>query len=95
METSCKIIVSYYSPINTSEETDITIYHGTPLAWHITKHNVQIIVRDMNAQIGKDENNKFSLHNLLNRNGEYLADFSLKNSLSCLNTKFQKREGKL
>ena len=49
----------------------------------------------MNAQIGKDENNKFCLHNMLNRNGEYLADFSLKNKLTYLNTKFQKSEGKL
>ena len=49
----------------------------------------------MNVQIGKDKNNKFYLHNLPNRNGEYLTDFSLKNSLSCLNTKFQKRKGKL
>ena len=31
----------------------------------------------MNAQIGKDENNKFCLHNFPNRNDEYLADFSL------------------
>ena len=46
----------------------------------------------MNAQVGKDENNKFYLHDLSNRNGEYLADFSLENHLSCLNTKFQKKE---
>ena len=54
-------------------------------------HNVLIISGDMNAQIGKDENNKFCLYNLPNRNGKHQADFSLKNSLSCLNTKFQKR----
>ena len=29
-----------------------------------------------NAQISKNENNKFYLHNSLNRNGEYLAYFS-------------------
>ena len=46
----------------------------------------------MNAQIGKDENNKFGLHNLPNRNSEH---FSLKNSLSCQTNKFQKRDGKL
>ena len=32
----------------------------------------------MNAQIGKDGNNNFYLHNLPNRNDEYLADFMLK-----------------
>ena len=49
----------------------------------------------MNAQIGKNINNKFSLHRLSNRNGEYLMDYTLENGLTCLNTKFQKRKGKL
>ena len=46
----------------------------------------------MNAQIGKNVNNKFSLSN---RNGEHLTDFTLENRLTCLNTEFQKRKGKL
>ena len=58
------------------------------LVQNIPKHNILIIGGDMNAQISKDENNKFSLHKLPNRNSEYLTAFSLKNSLSCLNTKF-------
>ena len=49
----------------------------------------------MNAQIGKDENNKYCLHNLSNRNGEHLTKFSLENRIICLNTKFQKRKGKI
>ena len=49
----------------------------------------------MNAQIGKNGNHKFSLHNSSNRNGEHQIDFTLENRLTCLNTKFQKREGKL
>ena len=48
----------------------------------------------MNAQINKYEN-KFGLRNLQNINGEYLADFLLENGLSCVNTEFQEREGKL
>ena len=47
-----------------------------------------LIIEDMNAQIGKDENNKFCLHNLSNRNEEYLANFLLKNRLK---TKFLKK----
>ena len=46
----------------------------------------------MNAHIGKDRNNKFCLHNLPSRNGEYLAGFSLENSLACLNIKFKKKK---
>ena len=48
-----------------------------------------------NAQIGKNVNQKFSLHNSSNRNGEHLKEFTLENRLTCLNTKFQKREWKL
>ena len=49
----------------------------------------------MNAQIGKNRNNKYSLHNTSNRNGQHLIDFMIENRLTCLNTNFQKREGKL
>ena len=48
----------------------------------------------MNAQIGKNGNNKYSLHNTSNRNGQHLTDFMI-NRLKCLNTNYQKREGKL
>ena len=49
----------------------------------------------MNAQICKNINHKFSLHNSSNRNGQHLTDFMLENRLTCLNTKFQKRKVKL
>ena len=49
----------------------------------------------MNVQTGKDENNKFCLHNSSNRNEKYQADFSLENRLACLDIKFQIREGKV
>ena len=86
-----------YSPTNVSEETDfITVYNElSSLVRSIPKHNVLVIGGDMNAQIGKNLNRKFSLHNLSNRNGEHLTDFLLENRLTCLNTKFQKRKGKL
>ena len=49
----------------------------------------------MNVQIYKTENNKFSLYNSSNRNEEHQTDFSLENELTCFNTKFQKKKGKL
>ena len=86
--------ISCYSLTNDSEETDLSpsITSYPPC---ITKHNVLIISGVMNAQIGKNINHKFSLHNSSNRNGEHLTDFMLENKLRCLNTKFQKRKGKL
>ena len=54
-----------------------------------------VIGGDMNAQIGKNGNNKYSLHNTSNRNGQHLTDFMIENRLTCLSTNYQKREGKL
>ena len=86
-----------YSPTNVSEETDpIAVYNGlSSLVHNILKHNILIIGGDMNAQVGKNVFNKSSLHHLSNRNGEHLSDFTLENRFTCLNTKFQKRMGKL
>ena len=88
-------IISCSSPTNVSEEMDRIAYKLFPLLCNIQKHNVPIIGGDMNAQIDKNVNNKFSLHNSSNSNGEHLTDFMLENRLTCLNTKFQKRERKL
>ena len=90
-------VISFYCPTNASDETDTVIFFKklSSLIRHIPKRNILIISWDMNAQIGKSENNKFCFYNLSNRNGEYLADFSLKNKLACLNTKFQKSQRKL
>ena len=60
----------------------------------IPKHNVLVIGGDMNAQIGKNVNHEFSQHNSSNRNVQHLTDSTLKDRLTCLNTNFQKREGK-
>ena len=49
----------------------------------------------MNDQIGKNGNNKYSLHYTSNRNGQLLIDFMIENRLTCLNINYQKREGKL
>ena len=49
----------------------------------------------MNAQIGKNVNYRFSLHNSSNINREHLTVFTQENRITCLNTKFQKRMGKL
>ena len=90
------IIITYYSPTNVSEERSLITFYNrlSYLVRSILKH-VLVISGDVNAQIGKNVSHKFSLHNLSNRNGEHLTDFTLENRLTCLNTKFQKRKGKL
>ena len=90
-------IISCYSPTNVSEETELVAFYDelSSLVRSIPKHNMLDIGGDMNAQIGKNGNNKYSLHNTSNRNGQHLTDFMIENRLTCLNTNYQKREGKL
>ena len=91
------IIISCYSPTNVSEETKLVTFYDelSSLVRSILKHNLLVINGDMNAQIRKNGNNKYSLHNKSNRNGQHLTDFMIENRLTCLNTNYQKREGKL
>ena len=90
-------IISFYSPTNVSDETDLIAFYNklSSFIHSILKRYVLIIGGDMNAQIGKKVNNKFSLHNSSNRNGEHPTDFTLENRLTFLNIKFQERKGKL
>ena len=90
-------IISCYSPTNVRDETDLIAFYNelSSLVLCIPKQNVLIIGGDMNAQIGKNVNNKFSLHNSSNRNGEHLTDFTLENRLPCLKYKFSELKGKL
>ena len=90
-------ISSCYSPANVIEETELLAFYDelSSLVRSIPKHNVLFIGGDMNAKIGKNGNNKYCQHNTSNRNGQHLTDFLIENRLTCLNTNYQKREGKL
>ena len=56
-------IISCYSPTNVREETELITFYDVLsfLVRSIPKHNVLVIVGDMNAQISKNGNHKFSL----------------------------------
>ena len=84
---------SGYNYTNPNDELDITTFNNrlSSLVRHPPKHNSLIIGGDMFDHIGKDENYKFRLPNLLKRNGEYLGEFSIENSFSCLKTKSNKK----
>ena len=91
------MIISCSSHTNASDETNLNTFYNvlSSLVCSILKHYILIIRVNINAQIGKNVNNKFSFHNSSNRNEEYLMDFMLENGLTCFNTKFQERKGKL
>ena len=83
---SSTTIISCYSPTKANDEKDLDTFYNklSSLVRSIPKHNVLIIGGDINAKISKNENNTFSEHNSWNRNEELY-----------LNTRFQKRKGKL
>ena len=93
----CTTIASYNSTTDANDVMDSTTFYDKVafLRQHMTKHNALIINRDITAQIDKDGNHKFQLHNLPNRNGEYLSDFSHENSLSCWNPKSKQYEQRI
>ena len=67
-------IISCYSPTNISEETELVTFYKelSSLERSIPKHNLLVIGGDMNAQIGKNRNNKYRLHNTSNSNGQQI-----------------------
>ena len=69
-------IIICYSPTNVSEETELVTFYDdlSSLVRSIPKHIMLVIGGDMNAQIRKKGNNKYSLHNTSNRNGQHLTD---------------------
>ena len=71
-------IISCYNPTNVSEETELIAFYDelSSRVRTIPKHNVVVIGEDMNAEIGKNGNHKYSLHNSSNRNEPLLTDFT-------------------
>ena len=91
------ITIIYDCLTNADDETGLIIFYKELFFFlsSILKHNVLIIGGNMDAQIGKNEDNEFGLHNTSNRNVEHLIDFSLENEQTSLNANFQKRKRKL
>ena len=76
------------NPTNVSEETELVTFYDelSSLVRSIPKHNMLVIGGDMNAQIGKNRKNRYSLHSESNRNRQHLTDSMIENRLACLTT---------
>ena len=59
-------IISCYSPTNVSEETELVAFYDelSYLVHSIPKHNMLFSGGDINAQIGKNGNNKYNLQHV-------------------------------
>ena len=60
---------------------------SSPLLFIASLNNVHVMGGDMNAQIRKNGNQKYSQHNSSNRNGQHLTNFTIENTLTNLSTK--------
>ena len=90
-------IISCYSPTNVSEEQDVLHFYNelASLVRAVPRHNMLIIAGDMNAQLGRNQHHKHAFHAETDRNGKHFNHFLTENNLYCLNTRFQKKRGKL
>ena len=90
-------IISCYGPTNVREDTELVAFYDelSSQVRSILKHNILVIGGHMNAQIRKNGNNKYKLHNMSNRNGQHLTDFMIENRLTCLNKNYQKKRRKI
>ena len=59
----------------------------------IPVHNVLMITRDFNAQVGR-EDVQYSYHEKTNRNGKMFLDLAMEKHLEITITRYRKRSGK-
>ena len=86
-------IIVVYSSTNVAREEEIEQFNNSLCAaiGSIPAHNLLVVFNDFNAHLGVDDAT-FTFHDTTNRNGEYLVDLMLENSLKALNTEFKKRK---
>ena len=87
-------MISFYSLINYSDEMDIISFFNVLcfLVRRIPKHNTHIIARNMNAHIGKDENNQLYFLNSQTETVNTKQIFHSRTALHALPLKPQKEK---
>ena len=89
-----KSVISYYNPTNFSDKQETWIFYTklTCLKRHIPKHNVLIIVGNLNSHLGKDIGYKYAYHQTSNRNGQLFKENLREINIICLKSYFQKKK---
>uniref|UniRef100_A0A8D8SCW7 Craniofacial development protein 2 n=1 Tax=Cacopsylla melanoneura TaxID=428564 RepID=A0A8D8SCW7_9HEMI len=92
-------IISAYAPTEVSNMNDKeTFYEELDTVCNkVPKHDMLLVMGDLNAQIGKYENQsqvagRFTLHEWNNENGELLTEFAARNRLHIRSTSFQHKD---
>ena len=89
-------VLCCYSPTNYANEDDIVTFYNDlrETVKAIPRHNIQLILGDMNARIGTDRA-KYTTNKETNRNGEQLINFCEESDYIIGNTRFQKNKNRL
>uniref|UniRef100_A0A8D8PVV0 Craniofacial development protein 2 n=1 Tax=Cacopsylla melanoneura TaxID=428564 RepID=A0A8D8PVV0_9HEMI len=92
-------IISAYAPTEVSNMNDKETFYEEldTVCNNVPKHDMLLVMGDLNAQIGKYENQsqvagRFTLHEWNNENGELLTEFAARNRLHIRSTSFQHKD---
>ena len=89
-------VIGCYSPHNARPEEEVDEFYEDlkKVVEDVPAHNLLTICGDFNAKIGHDEA-PFTYHQLTNRNGEKLLEFTQEFNLINTNTRFMNKPSKL
>jgi endonuclease/exonuclease/phosphatase family metal-dependent hydrolase len=89
-------IISVHAPTEEkSDEEKEKFYEDLQIVHNkIPKHDIVIILGDLNAKIGKEEvyqnvAGKHTLHETSNRNGEWVCEYAIANNMKIISTYYQ------
>ena len=89
-------VICCYSPTNCADNSEVIQFYDDlrQTTKKTPRHNVLVVLGDLNAQIGKGDKN-FTYNKVTNRNGKHLEDYLEECELKAINTMLQKKKGKL
>jgi len=93
------ILINIYAPTEDKEdEIEEQFYEELQRTQdRVPKHDVIIIMGDMNAKLGKEKVfcqviGRHTLHNISNENGEMVANYAISNGMFLISTNFQHKK---
>jgi hypothetical protein len=91
-------LINIYAPTEDKEEIKEKFYEELQRTQdRVPKHDVVIIMGDMNSKLGKEEVfsqviGRHTVHNISNENGEMVANYAIINGMFLISTNFQHKK---
>ena len=87
-------IIVHYAPVEGNEDAIDHYEQLSGITRTIPKHNVLLVIGDSKAHLGP-EDALYTFHDKTSDNGKLLLDYSTEANLIIVNTRFQKKRGKI